>query len=188
MTPMALTDARWIQTLWIGLLMAVSAGLTAGYTCVVPFAALGVAAAMTLPRREALVCTVAVWLANQAAGFGLMSYPWTINTIGWGAAIGVAALAGTLAAQWLLRNLQGLRPSIQTVTAFVIAFSVYQVTLYAAAVSMLGGTAAFAPGIIAQVLGVNVAALGGWWGLSQLLIVAASSYRRRVLVSPARFA
>jgi len=71
MKPIAPTDARWIHTLWIGLLMAVSAGLTTGYTCVVPFAALGVAAAMTLPRREALVCAMAVWLANQAAGFGL---------------------------------------------------------------------------------------------------------------------
>jgi len=44
MKPIAPTDARWIHTLWIGLLMAVSAGLTTGYTCVVPFAALGVAA------------------------------------------------------------------------------------------------------------------------------------------------
>src|SRR5262245_44553718 len=89
MKEMAPTDARWIHELWIGMSMAVSAGLTAGYTCVVPFAALGVAAAMTLPRREALVCTIAVWFANQAAGFGLMSYPWTPNTIAWGAAIGI---------------------------------------------------------------------------------------------------
>jgi hypothetical protein len=188
MKPMARTDARWIHTLWIGLLTAVSAVLTAGYTCVVPFAALGVAAAMTLPRREALVCTIAVWFANQAAGFGLMSYPWTLNTIGWGAVIGVAALAGTRTAQWLLRRLDGLRSSIQAVTAFVMAFAVYESTLYAAAASMLGGTAAFAPGIIAQVLGVNVVALGGLWGLSQLLMVAVSSYRRRASASPARFA
>ena len=185
---MARGDAGWIHPLWIGLLIAVSAGLTAGYTCVVPFAALGVAAAMTLPRREALVCTIAVWLANQAAGFGLMSYPWTLNTIAWGATIGVAALAAARAAQWLLGSLQGLRLSIQTVIAFVTAFSVYQSILYATAVSMLGGPGAFAPGIIAQVFGVNVVALGGLWGLSQLLMVAASSYRRRASASPARFA
>jgi hypothetical protein len=53
---------------------------------------------------------------------------------------------------------------------------------------MLGGTAAFAPGIIAQVLVVNVVALVGLWGLNQLLTVALSSYRRRVSTSPARFA
>jgi hypothetical protein len=188
MKPIAPTDARWIHTLWIGLLMAVSAGLTTGYTCVVPFAALGAAAAMTLPRREALVCAMAVWLANQAAGFGLMNYPWALNTIGWGAAIGVAAMAGTLAAQWLLRRLEGLRSSIQTVTTFVMAFAVYESALYATAVSMLGGTAAFAPGIIAQVLGVNVVTLVGLCGLNQLLAMVFASYRRRVSATPARFA
>jgi hypothetical protein len=40
MTPLAPPDARLVHALWIGILMAVSAGLTAGYTCVVPFAAL----------------------------------------------------------------------------------------------------------------------------------------------------
>jgi hypothetical protein len=188
MKPMATTDARWTHALWIGMLMAVSAGLTAGYTCVVPFAALAVAAAMTLPTREALMCALGVRFANQAAGFGLMNYPWTLSTIGWGAAIAVAAMAATLAGQWLLLRLDALRLSIRTVTAFVMAFAVYESTLYAAAVSVLGGTAAFAPGIIAQVLGVNVVALVGLWGLNQLLRVALSSYRRRVSASPARFA
>ena len=42
-----------------------------------------------------------------------------------------------------------------------MAFAVYESALYATAVSMLGGTAAFAPGIIAQVLGVNVVTLVG---------------------------
>ena len=188
MKALARADARWVHLLWIGLLTAVSAGLTTGYTCVVPFAALAVAAAITLPQREALVCTILVWLANQAAGFGLMGYPWTLNTIGWGAVIGVAALAGTLVAQALRPSLQGLRSSIQTMTAFVVAFSVHQSILYAAAVSILGGTAAFAPGIIAQVLSVNLVTLGGLWSLSQLLTVAVSSHRRRVSASPARFA
>jgi hypothetical protein len=188
MKPIAPTDVRWVRTLWIGTLVAVSAGLTATYTCIVPFAALGVAAAMTLSGRQALVCTAAVWLANQAAGFGLMSYPWTLNTIGWGAAIGVAAVAGTLAAQWLLRRLAGVRSSVQTVIAFVMAFAVYQSALYGAAVAVLGGTAALAPGIIVQVLGVNLVVLVGLWGLNQLLTVAFSSYRRRVSAAPARFA
>jgi hypothetical protein len=69
-----------------------------------------------------------------------------------------------------------------------MAFAVYESILYGAAVSMLGGTAGFAPGIIAQVLVVNIVALVGLWGLNQLLTVAWSSYRRRVSTSPARFA
>ena len=188
MKPLVPTEARWIHMLWIGSLSAVSAGLTAGYTCVVPFAALGVAAAMTLPRREAIIGAIAVWFANQAAGFGLMSYPCTLNTIAWGGAIGVATVAGTLAAQWSLRRLEGQRSSIRTVIAFAMAFAVYESTLYAAAVSMLGGVAAFAPGIIAQVLAVNVVALVGLSGLNRLLTVALSSYRQRASASPARLA
>jgi len=188
MKPFAPTDARWTHPLWIGLLIAVSAGLTAGYTCVVPFAALGVAVAMTLPTREAVIGAIAVWFANQAAGFGLMSYPWTPNTIAWGVAIAVASVAATLSAQWLARRLEGRRSSIQTVTAFAMAFAVYESTLYVAAVSMLGGVAAFAPGIVAQVLGINVVALVGLSGLNQLLTVALPSYRRRAAASPARLA
>lgn len=97
-------------------------------------------------------------------------------------------MAGTLAAQWLLRRLEGLRSRIQTVTTFVMAFAVYESALYATAVSMLGGTAAFAPGIIAQVLGVNVVTLVGLCGLNQLLAMVFASYRRRVSATPARFA
>jgi hypothetical protein len=186
MKPLA-TDGRWLRALWIGTLVALSAGLTTTYTCIVPFAALSVAAAMTLSRREAVVATAAVWFANQAAGFVGMSYPWTASTIGWGAAIGAAAIAGTLAAQWLLRRLGGWRPRTQVVTAFALAFAVYESMLYAAALS-LRGTGAFAPGIMAQVLIVNVVTLGGLWALNQLLAVASSSYRRRVSPSPARFA
>jgi hypothetical protein len=185
---MAHADARWPRVLWVGALLASSAVLTATYTCIAPFAALSVAAAMTLSRRQALMTTAGVWLANQAAGFALLGYPWVPNTLGWGAAIGVGAVAGTLAAQSLRRRLGGGRSYIQIVTTFVLAFVVYQATLYAAAVSVLGGTGAFTASIIAQVLIVNVVALVGLWGLNQLLAAAWSSYRRRAATSPVRLA
>ena len=188
MKSMVQPDARWRRALWVGTLIAVSGVLTATYTCIAPFAALSVAAAMTLSGRQALMTTAGVWLANQAAGFVLLGYPWVPNTLGWGAAIGVGAVAGTLATQWLLRRLDGVRSYIQTVAAFVFAFVVYQAALYAAAVSVLGGTAAFTAGIIAQVLIVNVVALVGLWGLNQLLTAAWSSSRRRAATAPERFA
>jgi len=178
---------RWIHTVWVGLLVALSGGLTVGFACVAPFAALGAAAAMTLPGRQALVCTISVWLANQAAGFALMSYSWTLNTIGWGVAIGVATVAGTLAAQWWLLRSEGQRSTTRIVAGFATAFAVNQAILYAAAVSVLGGVAAFAPGIIVQVLGVNVVAFIGLWGVGRLLAVASGSARRRVSASPAHF-
>jgi hypothetical protein len=179
MTSMAQADARLLRVLWIGTLIALSAVLTATATCIAPFAALSVATAMTLSWRHALIATAGVWLANQAAGFGLLSYPWVPNTLGWGAAIGVGAMAGTLATQWLLRRLEGVPSSIRTVPAFALAFTVYEAALYGAAVTVLGGTGAFAPGIVAQVLVVNVVALLGLWGLNHLLTASWSTYRRR---------
>src|SRR5262245_51630473 len=143
MKSMAQADARWLWALWVGTLIALSAVLTSTYTCIAPFAALSVAAAMTLPWRQALMTTAGVWLANQAAGFVVLGYPWLPNTLGWGAAIGAGALVGTLSVLWLLGRLDGVCSSIQTVTTFVLAFSVYQAVLYTAAVSVLDGTSAF---------------------------------------------
>jgi hypothetical protein len=181
------TGVRWLAPLWIVALAAFSAALTATYTCIVPFAALSVGAAMMLSTRQALLCATTVWLANQGAGFLLMGYPWTASAIGWGITIGAAAILATVGVQWLTRRLDALRTAARTVTAFIAAFAVYQATLYLAAVSVLGGTGAFAPDIIAQVLVVNVVTLVGLWGFSQLLTVAMSSYRRRGS-APARLA
>ena len=172
-------DLRWLRVLWMGTLVAVSAGLTASLTCVAPFVALSVAAAATLPVRQALLCTLAVWLANQAVGFAVLSYPWTPSTLEWGLAIGLATVAATLTAQWLLGRFDGARTPVRTVTAFAAAFAVYESLLAAVAVFLLGGAAAFAPSIIAQVLGLNAATLAGLWGLGWLLSLGSST-------SPAR--
>ena len=181
------TDGRQARALWIAMLAALSAGLTVTYTCIVPFAALGVAAALTLSRREALVCTAAVWLANHAAGFGARSYPWTLDAFGWGVAIGAGALVATTSAHWLVPRLVRLPSVARAAALFAVVFAAYELTLVAAARAVLGG-GAFSPGIVAQVLIVNVVSLVGLYGLYQLLGLAASAYRRRVSASPARVA
>ena len=189
MRSMASSDVAWLRPLWLGLLIGASAALTTVYTCITPFAAFAVIAATTLSRRQALSCTAVVWLANQAVGFGALNYPWTAKTFAWGVAIGGAAVIGTLAAQWTVWRLGSFRSPAQTVAAFVSAFAFYQLTLYAAAASMLGGTGAFAPRIIGQVLLVNAVTLVGLFGLNQLVAAAAFlSRRRRAHASPARFA
>ena len=182
-------DAAWFRPLSLALLIAASAALTTVYTCITPFAALAVIAATTLAARQALSCTVLVWLANQAVGFGILNYPWTVKTFAWGIAIGSAALIGTLAAQWTVRRLRPFRVPAQTVAAFASAFAVYQVMLYAVAISVLGGTGAFAPDIIGKVLLVNAVTLVGLCGLMQ--VFAATKFlsrRRRAHASPARVA
>jgi AAA domain len=85
---------------------------------------------------------------------------------------------GELLAQWL-----------QTLGAFVLAFALYQLTLFVAAASLLGGTVAFAPRIIGQVLLVNSVALVGLYGLHRLLTrVTLLSRRDGADGSPARVA
>jgi hypothetical protein len=182
-------EAPWLRFVWLGLLVATSAVLTAVYSCITPFVAFAVLSAMTLSRRDGLVLTVVLWLANQAMGFGVLAYPRTGETMGWGLAIGGAALIGTLAAQWTAQRLATVGALGRTMASFVSAFVFYQLGLYVLAVPFLGGSRAFAPGIIGQVLAVNAGALIALVGLSQVVIGAAAALqRRRAQASPARFA
>lgn len=187
--PMTVSDVTWVRPLWLGLLVAASAALTAGYTCITPFAAFAVIAATILSRRQALSCIVLTWLANQAVGFGALNYPWTARTFAWGVALLGAGLMGTLAAQWSVRRLGSLPSLTRALAGFGSAFVLYQVTLFAVAVSMLGGVEMFTPRVIGQALLVNTLALVGLFGLNQLAAAAALvSRHRRARVSPARFA
>jgi len=183
------SSKAWLRPLWLGSLVAASAALTTVYTCVTPFAAFAVIAAMWLPRGQGLSFMAAVWLANQAVGFAVLSYPWTASTFAWGAAIGGAAMSGTLLAQWSVAWLGSFHAAARTTVAFAAAFAVYELALYVVAVSMLGGLGAFAPQIIGQVLLLNAGTLVVLLALKQLLAAAASTRRRlRVQASRARVA
>jgi len=172
---------------WLLLLIAASAALTTWFACITPFVAFAVIAATTLPHRSALCLTVAVWLANQAVGYGVLHYPWTVDSAAWGVAIGGATAIGVLTAYWTAARLRSLRSPVRTLAAFVSAFALYELTLYAVAVSILGGTRAFAPGIVAQVFLVNTVTFVGLYGLNQLAAtVGVLNQRRRALASPAR--
>jgi hypothetical protein len=170
------------------LLVAVTVGLTTVYACITPFVAFGVIAAMTLSRGEGLGLALALWLANQAVGYGLLHYPWTANSVGWGLAIGAGAVLGTVAAQGIVARLGAARSPVRVLAAFGGAFAVYELGLYAAAVSLLGGTRGFALPIVGQVLLVNAAALVGLYGLNQLATAVGLLGRRAGGRSPARVA
>ena len=179
----------WLRPLWLGLLVAASALLTASFTCVTPFAAFAVIGALSLTRWKAAGFVAAVWLGNQAVGFGLLNYPWTAGSVGWGLAIGAAAVLATVAAHAMLARARALASPLRALAAFALAFGVYQLALYAAALSLLGGTGAFAPRIVGQVLLINAIAVVGLYGLDQAVRAAgAFASRRRPGMSPARLA
>src|ERR1700722_16951716 len=91
--------SQWRLLLWLALLVAGSVAFTLGFACATPLAAFGAAAALTLPRHQALGLTGAVWLASQIVGFSVLGYPLTADCLAWGAVLGIAAVAGTVAAR-----------------------------------------------------------------------------------------
>ena len=183
-------DSAWFRPVWFGSLIVISAAITTVFTCVTPFAAFAVIAAATVSRRDAVMLAVALWLTNQAVGFGLLHYPWTASTFAWGVALGVAAVIGALAALWTFARL-GAQPALaQSVAAFAASFALYQLTLYAVAAAWLGGVEMFAPAIVGQVLAINAVTLVGLFALRPLVAGAAAllGRRRRAHASPARLA
>ena len=182
-------NAVWFRPMWLGLMVLISAALTIAFTCITPFAAFAVIAALTVPRRDTVMLAVALWLTNQAVGFGLLHYPWTASTLAWGVALGVAAVVATLAALGTYRRLGSLPTFARSVVAFLVAFVLYQLSLYAVAAAWLGGTEMFAPGIVSQVLLINAVTLAGLFALRQVVAGAALLIqRRRAHASPARLA
>ena len=154
--------------LWLAILVVATIGFTLVFACAAPFAAFGAAAALTLSRRDALLTTVAVWLMNQAAGYLIVGYPWTPNSVAWGPAIGIAAVLGTLTAQWTVRRLAEAGAFARALAALILAFAVYEVAIFLVSAALLGGIAMFAPTIVGQVFITNVAALAGLYGLNRL--------------------
>lgn len=182
-------SAVWFRPVWLGVLIAISAAITTVFACITPFAAFAVVAAATVSRRDAVCLAVALWLTDQAVGFGVLHYPWTASALAWGIALGAAALLGTLAALWTFRRLERLPPLASSVTAFGVSFAVYQLTLFASAATWLGGTEMFAPGIVSRVLLVNAVTLAGLFALRRVIDGATLLIgRRRARTSPARLA
>jgi hypothetical protein len=167
------------NAVWLGLLIFVSGALTATYSCITPFAAFAAIAAATLSRRGGVVVIVALWLVNQAVGFGMLHYPWTASTVAWGIAIGGAAVMSTVAAQSTIRRLSSRGMAVAVLIAFTVAFASYELILYGTAASFLGGRDAFSAAIIVEVLLVNTAALMGLVGLNQVATVIIRGVRRR---------
>jgi hypothetical protein len=156
------------RTLWLALLTAASLVFSYGLACAAPLAAFAAIGALTLPRRDAIVLVVAVWLANQAAGFVLLDYPTTANSIAWGVAIGAAASLGLFGAQITAARMAQRNPITVWIVAFLAAFVVYQVALFIPGAVALGGLASFAPAVVLEVFLLNAMAFAGLAGFHRI--------------------
>jgi hypothetical protein len=148
----------WRHHLWLALLIAASVGFTLGFACAVPFAAFGAIAALSLPRRDALLLTLALWLVNQVIGFTMLHYPWDGTTLIWGAVLGAVALLCTAAAQVASRGRGIIAGSL---TGFLAAFVVYEGSLYIVSAAALGGTEDSTAAIVQRILEINAVAFIG---------------------------
>jgi hypothetical protein len=145
--------------------------------CATPFAAFAVIAAALMPWRRALPIVAAAWLINQAIGFGALGYPADANTVAWGLAIGVAALAATLASAAVLRTMPRVATPLVLSLALLAAFAVYELVLFAST-PVLGGSGMFAAAIVGR-----LAVLSGLWVLG---LVAACEVARFLLATRRR--
>jgi hypothetical protein len=99
------------QTWFLPVMLVVISGVSSWeFACITPFVAFAVAAGYALSARAAVLTVMAIWLVNQAIGFGVLGYPWTVDTILWGFAIGAAALLAAALASAM--TLLGLRNNI----------------------------------------------------------------------------
>jgi hypothetical protein len=159
-TATAAEASTLVTRLWPAILAMAAVGGSLALTCVAPFAAFAVATAGTLRLRSALGIMAVIWLANQAVGFGVLGYPWTLNTMLWGLAIGAAAMLATQAASGALGRLRASAGWLQLPLAFGAAFVVYETAIMAASL-ILGSGDVFAPALLGRLALINAAWLGG---------------------------
>lgn len=136
------------------LLVAACASTSLIFACATPFAAFAVLAAAIQPLRPALLTIVAVWLVNQAIGFGILHYPRTPDAAAWGLLIGLAAGMATVAAAQIFHRVVSLGRFAIYPIALIASFAVYELCLLAAT-PVLGGADAFALDIVGRIAFLN---------------------------------
>ena len=142
-------------------LLTVSCALASfALACATPFAAFAVMAAAMLPLRPALLVVAGAWLVNQGIGFGALHYPVKTNTVLWGLAIALAALAATAISAAILRSLSQSRTLLVLALALACAYGVYELVLLAAT-PFLGGAGSFTIAIVSRIGFLNVVWLIG---------------------------
>ena len=162
------TSLNWRRHLWLALLVAASVAFSLGFACATPLAAFAAAAALTLPRRDALLLTTAVWLANQLVGFAFLHYPWTASTFAWGIAIGAAALLAAEAARSAALGTVRAGAALASLAALLAAYAAYEAVLFAVAAAALGGVEDFVPAIVGWIFLINAAAFVALFVLNRL--------------------
>jgi hypothetical protein len=163
------------STTWILLLTIASTATTLVFACATPFPALAALSAVHMRRSDGVLLMVAAWVASQAVGFCVLGYPQDASTFAWGASIGVAAIAGVLAAGVAARG----SPAVRLVLAYVAAFAAFKVAILLASLALGGVGTALSVEIMARQFVRNGAILIGLLALYHALTAAGVPEPRR---------
>ncbi|MGQ0443726.1 MAG: hypothetical protein ACT4O2_01005 [Beijerinckiaceae bacterium] len=155
----------WRRPLWIALLVAASVAFTLGFACATPLAAFAAIAALSMPRNDALLLIGLVWLANQAAGFSVLHYPWTADCLAWGVGLGMVALLATLGAEWTAERCNPLG-RLASAMAFLAAFAIYEGLLLVTPIIVQSSAEDYTAAIVGRIFAINAIAF--------ILLLAAS--------------
>jgi hypothetical protein len=147
------------SALWVGLVAGLSVLGSLAFACAAPLAAIAALAATKMRAAEGLALVAAAWLANQLVGYLLLDYPQTFESFAWGAAIGIAALAGFAAAHAVSRA--GMPEVAALLLALGAAFVAYEATLFAATAVLSSSEEAFSIAIVGRIFAINAIAFAG---------------------------
>jgi len=164
----AATSIGWRKPVWIGLLAAFSVVFALGFACATPLAAFAAVAALTMTRRDALLLVGLVWLASQCVGFGLLHYPWTADSLAWGAGFGVIGLLSVFAAEFSAKAFDGGNRVLASIAAFLAAFAVYEGLLFVASISFQSGIENYTAAVAGRIFAINAIAFIGLVAVSKL--------------------
>jgi hypothetical protein len=137
------------------LLVTASALASLAFACATPFAAFAVIVAAMLPG--------AVGPPGRCCSLARQSRNWVrIASLSnrsqhpvWGLTIGVAALASTVAATWILNAVPRAAGVASLGLAFIGAYAAYEIVLYAVT-PILGGAGAFTAAVVARLAILNI--------------------------------
>lgn len=167
----SLKDIRSISSprefIWLILLLLSSLVFSLGFACATPLAAFGAIAAVAFSRRDALILSGAVWLVNQVIGYTVLRYPWGVTSVSWGLFLGGATIIASVSSRWIYRHSK-TPYFLRLVAAFIAAFAVFEVSLYAVALFVPGGVQDFTTDIVVRIFAINGGAFLGLLALHWL--------------------
>jgi hypothetical protein len=176
----------WRRPLWIALLVAASVAFTLGFACATPLAAFAAIAALSMPRKDALLLIGLVWLANQAVGFSVLHYPWTADCFAWGIGLGIVALLATLGAAWTAERFNPLG-RLASAMALLTAFAIYEGLLFLTSIIVQSGVEDYTAAIVGRIFAMNAVAFIGLLVVNRIGVSAGLAPEpRRQLIATGR--